>query len=142
MIRTVSRRILLGAIAVLYSAKADAQVLTLEVQLPTLETSLANNSAAAISTDAYRILSAAGALNAATWQSIADSAASDPVAVTAALGSGALSFVEIGISNNELAEFNFVSSGTWQPGTRWSIGFPFGTMPGFPLDATFEYIDA
>ena len=134
------------ALVLLAATAARAQTLSLEIHLGNLETWISNNTAVVISSDGYQISSASGILDPVNWQSIDDSATSSPAALSAALGSGALSFIEVSPTSNNLTEFDLASTATWQPGTRWSIGFPFGTSPGHfqsrPFDARFEYTAA
>lgn len=123
---------------------APSEVLTLEVSRTDFETWFSNKSAAVFSIDAYQLTSEAGILHPTTWQSIANSAASNPAAVTAALGSGALGFAEPPVqTSNYIAEVDLPGVGVWQPGRRWSIGYPFGAsleeFESGPLDVVFSY---
>src|SRR5262245_61075469 len=116
-----------SALAVLFlGPAAQAQTLTLDIQLGTLETFISNFTGAAVPIDGYQIASPIGILDPVDWNSIADSAVSNPASVSATLGSGALSFIEAAPTVNSLSELDVVSSGTWQHTTRWSIGYPFG----------------
>lgn len=122
---------LLVAGIVSFAGIARAQVLTLEVSRTTLETWISNNSAAVISIDGYQLTSSLGLLEQTTWRSIPDSVLLNTSAATAALGPGALDFFEsAGLNNYFMSEFNPFSVGVWQPGTRWSIGYPFGHFLG------------
>lgn len=138
----VLRSVIVTVALISLTAQGRAQ-LTLEVELSDLETWISNYTPSAISVDGYQINSSSGILDPVNWQSIRDSSIANPPAVTAALGSGALQFLEFGTSTTDLSELNFTSVGTWQPGTRWSIGFPFGTSRSLflsrPFDASFEY---
>jgi hypothetical protein len=143
MYRTMIGCLFATALVFSYSASAGAQTLTLEIKLADLKTWISNNTASVISADGFQISSASGILDPVDWRSIADAAASDPAAVSAALGSGALSFIEFQSSSHNLSELDPISMATWQPGTRWSIGFPFGTsvsqFHSRAFDGTFEY---
>lgn len=131
------------AVLLLTTPRITAQSLSLEIDLGDLETWISNNTALAIASDGYQIVSPSGILDPVNWRSIDDAVALDPAAVTAALGSGALSFTEGAPTSTHLTEFDVVSTATWPPGTRWSLGFPFGTslaqFQSRPFDAHFEY---
>jgi hypothetical protein len=124
---------------------ASAQTLTLEIEMRDLETWISNHNGFAIDNSAYQLTSPSGILDPAGWRSIADAALSDPVMVSAALGGDALTFDQLGSSDHELSEVNIFSHATWQPGTRWSIGHPFGAsrseFRSRPFDATFRYVE-
>jgi PEP-CTERM motif len=144
MKRTMTCIIVAAAVAFDLSASAVAQTLTLEIAETDLRTWISNNTASPISADGLEFQSTSGILDPVNWRSIADAAVSDPAAVSAALGSGALSFIEVASSNShDLAELNFSSMASWQPGTRWSIGFPFGASVAVfhsrSFDGTFRY---
>jgi hypothetical protein len=108
---------------------ARAQTLTIEVELADLETFITNNTPAPIQLGLYELKSPAHLLDPVHWRSIQDSRVMDAAHVSSTLGSGALSFSEFIGRTQQLIEVNFPSVGVWQPGTRWSIGFPFGTSP-------------
>lgn len=118
----------------------------LEIEMSDLTTWIRNDNPFPTSLTAYSIESASGILDPSGWRSIADAGVSDLGAVTAALGSGGLSFLEFGATNTNVAEGNIVSSAIFQAGTRWSIGRPFGTSPSQissrPFDARFLFVEA
>jgi hypothetical protein len=129
MIRTIVVCALACAIACVARSSVRAQTLTLEVELADLETFITNNTASPIQLGLYQLASPTHLLDPVQWRSIQDSRGMDAAHVTATLGSGALSFSEFIGRTNSLIEVNFPSVGVWQPGLRWSIGFPFGTSP-------------
>jgi hypothetical protein len=108
----------------------------LVVQLPNYEAFLTNLGDRPIRVDGYTISSAAGSLNPAGWESM-DAAGPE---IVAALGPGADQFIVANPSASSLAELNPASSATWQPGQRWSLGFPFRSDdPNFVVDAVFHF---
>ena len=89
-LRTASRAtvlFLLSAVGLSHSP-AKAQTLQLEIERDSLETWISNTTPTAIQVIGYSIASNAGLLDPTKWRSIADAKASDPAAVSAALGSG------------------------------------------------------
>jgi hypothetical protein len=104
----------------------------LTVQLPSYEVFLTNLGNSPVRIDYYQITSPTGALSASGWKSLSSAGPE----IVAALGPGADQFFTLSEGANELVEGNLASAATWQPGQSWSIGFPFNSAPGFPLDAS------
>jgi hypothetical protein len=139
MNRTVTLALAFLVGIIVSSRAVQAQMLRLEVQPTTLETWISNPNALPIQMDSYQISSNMGLLDSLSWQSIDDSAAANPGGVTAALGIGALNFTELGGLNAFfIGETESSGFGTWQAGTRWSIGYPFDSLPD-PQQTTFQY---
>jgi hypothetical protein len=145
MFRTIFCLAVPFAMAGLSFSTARAQTLTLEVDLADLETWITNDTSSDIAVRFYSIRSPSPIFDPVNWRSISDTAAVDSALVASTLGSGALSYSEFIVRPTWLIELNFPSAGVWQPGTRWSIGFPFGTSPDtFDPDllvAQFEYAE-
>jgi hypothetical protein len=129
--------VLLGLIVV---SSATAQEFfsdfALVVRLPSYEAFLTNLGESPIRVDGYAISSPAGSLDPAGWEPM-DSAGAE---IVSALGQGADQFFSANPSASSLAELNPISFATWQPGQRWSIGFPFRSDESdFVLDPVFRF---